>query len=82
MLKAFVEVTPCVQARAALRSLTTEVDLSHAQERHRLMDHIVFVIVRKRFGRVRGVDVKEEMFFVEVVGDDFGDFRAGDLVST
>lgn len=47
-----------------------------------MMHKIVFVLVRNRFGYVRGVDVDERMFFVEVVGDDYGEFPAKDLVST
>lgn len=82
ILKAFLETTSRVQARVLLPSKPSVLDVAHVRARHRMMHKIVFVLVRNRFGHVRGVDVDERMFFVEVVGDDYGEFAAKDLVST
>lgn len=80
--KAFVETMPRIQGRIPLQSMPSALHVELGRNRHRLMHKIVFIIVRNRFGRIRGVDVNERIFFVEVVGDDYGEFRASDLVST
>lgn len=80
--KAFVETLPGIQSRLCLPSSSTVLDVGHGGTRHRLIHKTVFIVVRNRFGHIRGVDANERIFFVEVVGDDYGEFGARDLVST
>lgn len=80
--KAFVETVPRIETRLSVPSTPSVLDVGRGRNRHRLIHKVVFIIVRNRFGHIRGVDVNERMFFVEVVGDDYGEFAARDLVST